>query len=226
MYSKPEDARRTASRPTPTRVETSGPSDHLRRREAERFVAQGFRRLYGAEVREFMPTLMTLRADDGLLLGVLGLRPARDGRLFLERYLDQPVEQLLAARTDGPVDRWGVVEVGNLAVADAGGGRWLITALTAYLYAARSRWVVFTTGPVLCNAFRRLGIDLIDLGPASPTRLEVDERAAWGRYYDQAPRVMAGLVEGGYRALRGNTDVQAGLTRLWRQAGAAGRIAA
>jgi hypothetical protein len=226
MYLKSRGARRPASRPLPTRVEINGPNDHVRRHEAERFVAQSFRHLYGADVREFMPALMSLRADDGLLLGVLGLRPAHEGRLFLECYLDQPVEQLLAATTGGPVDRSGVVEVGNLAVASAGGGRWLITGLTAYLHAARSKWVVFTIGPVLANAFRRLGIRLFDLGPADPSRLSADERASWGRYYDQEPRVMAGLVEEGFHALSRNLDVQGGLTRLWRQAGAAGRIAA
>ena len=218
--------RRTERMPaSPTVVETSEPGDDYRL-EAERFVADSFQKMYGAEVQQFPPLLMSLRSDDGTLLGVLGLRAAHQERLFLERYLDRPVEQILAAKINMPVDRSGLVEVGNLAVASAGGGRWLIAALTAYLYAARRKWVVFTIGPVLSNAFKRMGLALIDLGPARPSRLAPGERAAWGRYYDQRPRVMAGRIEEGYQVLTDSLEVRTALTALWLHASEAGRIAA
>ena len=82
---------------------------------------------------------------------VLGFRYADQAPLFLEHYLERPVEQLLAARLKRPVDRSRLVEVGNLAVTTAGGGRWLITALTAYLSATGSEWALFTIGPALVN---------------------------------------------------------------------------
>jgi hypothetical protein len=173
-----------------------------------------------------MPVLMRLHDGSGNLLGALGLRSARDEALFLERYLDRPVEQALAAGFNTPVDRSAVTEVGNLAVAAPGGGRWLITALTAYLFAARGTWVVFTIGPVLYNAFRRMGLELVDLGPAEPDELSASEQACWGRYYEQKPRVMAGRVEHGYRVLQQICDAENNLSRLWRQAGLAGGRAA
>lgn len=210
---------------SPTVVETSKQGDN-QRLEAERFVVSSFKKMYGAEVNHFLPLLMSLRSDDGTLLGVLGLRAAQEERLFLERYLDRPVEQLLAAKINMPVDRSGLVEVGNLAVASAGGGRWLIAALTAYLHAARRKWVVFTIGPVLYNTFKRMGLALIDLGPASPSQLSPEERAAWGCYYDQKPRVMAGRIEEGYQILTQNVEVRTALTALWLHASEAGRIAA
>ncbi len=209
----------------PTQVETSTVQDR-NRAEVEQFVHSNFLQAYGADVRLFMPTLMSLRSDDGKLLGALGLRLAKDDELFLERYLDRPVEQLLAARINSPVDRDGMVEVGNLAVSGAGGGRWLITALTAYLYASRGKWVVFTAGPVLCNAFSRMGMDLIELGDADPSRLGADELATWGSYYDQKPKVMAGRVEYGYQILQQRMQAQSVLGRLWLHAGEAGRVAA
>ena len=209
----------------PTQVETHGIQDS-KRAEIERFIQNCFSLAYGAEVRQFLPTLMSLRSDGGELLGALGLRAAKEEALFLEQYLDRPVEQLLAARISRPVDRSGIVEVGNLAVSGAGGGRWLITALTAYLQASRTKWVVFTAGPVLSNAFRRLGMAPIDLGPADPARLKEEERAAWGRYYDQSPRVMAGRVEDGFRILQQVLEAQSVLGRLWLHAGQVGSVAA
>lgn len=209
----------------PTKVEMSALHD-CNRSEVERFIQVSFLHAYAAHVKHFMPELMSLRSDAGQLMGALGLRRARDDELFLEQYLDRPVEQLLAAKTNSPVARDGIVEVGNLAVSGAGGGRWLITALTAYLYASDEKWVVFTAGPVLCNAFSRMGLDLVELGDADPYRLKSDELEAWGRYYDQKPRVMAGLIKPGYRILQQQLQTQSTLGQLWSHAGMAGRAAA
>jgi len=112
---------------------------------------------------------MVLRNDSGRLLAVLGLRETGSEPLFLEQYLDRPVEQALSAAAAYPIYRDSLVEVGNFAAGATGGGRWLITALTAYLYAAGHSWTVFTCGPELQNAFRRPGVDLLDLGAASRT---------------------------------------------------------
>ncbi len=117
--------------------------------------------------------------------------------LFLETYLDTPIEQALALAFAPPVVRSGV-EVGNLAVVDRGGVRLLFSVLTAFLYAAKYEWVVFTVGPLVVNTFLRLGLPLTDLGPARPERLSASERLAWGSYYDQKPHVMAGRVAGKY----------------------------
>ena len=194
--------------------------------EAERFVRDAFRLAYGARTEHFLPSLLTLRNDAGRLLAVLGLRPARAERLFLEQYLDQPVEQVLSAAVSAPIDRQTLVEVGNFAVGAAGGGRWLITALTAYLYAAGRSWAVFTCGPLLQNAFRRLGIELADLAAADPGRLPPEEFTRWGSYYQQRPRVMAANVQRSHAALAALFAGQCTLSALWSGALQAGRRAA
>jgi hypothetical protein len=202
------------------------PVQDRKRDEVERFIHNCFQNAYGADVRHFMPALMSLRNDEGALLGALGLRAARDEQLFLEQYLDRPVEQVLSSHINRPIDRDGIVEVGNLAVAAAGGGRWLITALTAYLQASHGKWVVFTVGPVLCNAFRRMGMRPIELGVADPARLSADEYASWGSYYEQEPRVMAGRVEYGFHILQRLLEAESTLGRLWLHAGQVGSMAA
>jgi hypothetical protein len=209
----------------PTRVHLSGPGE-AGREEVETFIRARFAEAWGADVRHFLPALMSLRDEAGGLLGALGLRPAAQGPLFLEQYLDRPVEQALARATGEPVARTRLVEVGNLAVAAPGGGRWLITALTAYLHGAGAGCAVFTCGPALRNAFLRLGVELIDVGPADPGHLPAGEASRWGRYYEQAPRVTAARVAQSHRALSARSDTRSRLGALWQRAGQAGRIAA
>ncbi len=192
------------------------------RLEAERFVQEIFYRLHNAQVTQFMPILMDLRNDAGKLLGVLGLREAVGAGLFLERYLDQPVEQALSIALNETVSRDDIVEVGNLAVASSGGGRWLITALTSFLYAMQRGWVVFTCGPTLRNSFRRLGIHLLDLGAADQARLSTAETLRWGRYYEQSPRVMASQVSQAYQVLAALFDQECALNALWQCAAVTG----
>lgn len=170
--------------------------DHCaeQRRISEAFIRQQFQTAYGASIQHFMPILLSLKDSDQQLLAALGLRPAANTPLFLEHYLNCPVEQALAASYNEPIDRADVVEVGHLAISEPGAARALITAMTAFLSAGKYQWVVFTIGPVLINSFIKLGLPLTDLGPANITALPEHERESWGTYYQQQPRVMAGRL--------------------------------
>jgi len=173
-----------------------------RRFELEQFVRDRFRTTWGAEVGELLPWLVGVRDGSDRLTAVAGLRPAATGPLFLEHYLDRPVEEMIASHTGTPVAREQIIEVGNLAASHAGGGRDLIIALTAYLHQAQTAWVCFTGGPILHNAFCRLGLTPICLAEARPEALGA-AAAQWGRYYDQHPHVFAGRVEEGFLGLSG-----------------------
>jgi hypothetical protein len=190
---------------------------------AERFVSACFKQHYGAEIVHYMPLLMSLRDQQQRLTAVLGFRHAGCEPLFLENYLDQPVEQLLSAKLKMPVDRNRLVEVGNLAVASAGGGRELITALTAYLSTTTAEWALFTIGPILYNAFTRLGLELIELADARIESLPLEEQACWGSYYEQRPKVMAGNIAHGNKVLWAICQQEQSMRELWQSAEQAGR---
>lgn len=194
------------------------------RHAVENFIHQHYARAYGADVRHFLPRLLVLH-DDTELQAALGFRRARGNRLFLERYLDISIEAALSLRLGRYVPRHGLVEVGNLVTAHAGGARWLIAALTGYLKGAGYDWAVFTAVPALRNAFTRLGVELVPLAPADPTRLDPEERALWGSYYATEPMVMAASVHQSHDALQGKLlqdNDGNGWLSLWREAFAAG----
>lgn len=153
----------------------------------EAFIAAVYRARYGAEVRAFAPTLVSLRDADGETVAAAGYRSAADGALFLERYLSTTVDRQL----DAP--RAQVVEVGHLAATRAGEGRRLITRLGPHLAALDFRWVVSTLTEELRHLFLRLGIAPQALGVADPALLG-DDATAWGRYYDHRPVVLAGAL--------------------------------
>jgi hypothetical protein len=158
------------------------------------FVRAVFRRSFAAEIDGVASELLGDIDADGHLHAVLGLRRADRERLYCETYLDRPIEELIAARVDVPVARSDLVEVAHLAPERAGQMRPLIAALTRHLTARGIRWVTFTTVPRLRNAFRRMGLEPIELAVADPARLPPGERARWGDYYDHRPRVYAGDV--------------------------------
>lgn len=193
----------------------------------EAFIHATYARAYGADVREFMPLLIALRSTAGEPLAVMGVRSAAAEPLFLEQYLDAPVEQIIPARGGCPVQRERVVELGNLAVAHAGAARWMIVALSAFLRGAGVEWVALTAVPALRNAFHHLGIQLTELAPADAGRLGAD-RARWGRYYDSAPVVLAGNVAQGCERLEQTMQLEhacALLRGLWERSLADGRLA-
>lgn len=167
----------------------------------EEFIRDCFATAHGARISHFMPRLLSLESQDGKMIAAFGLRDAGKHPLFLEQYLDMPVESVLESRLGCAVKRDDIIEVGNLSALYPGAARWLIVALTAVLYREGYRWVVFTGTTALRNGFSRLGLRPIEIGKASLERLPRADRREWGRYYEHAPLVMAGDIAQGYREL-------------------------
>lgn len=164
------------------------------RASLESFIAARYATAYGASVDHFCLHLVGLPAANGHAWRAgVGFTPAAASGLYLEHYLDGPIEDAIANTTGSPVAREDVVEVGNLASTSAGAAREIIVAMRAYLAQAGFAWVTFTATRELRNSFARLGLRLVDLGRADPARLP-DGGVAWGRYYAHDPVVVAGAL--------------------------------
>jgi Thermostable hemolysin len=163
----------------------------------EGFIAARYSAAFGASLRRFMPWLAAFEDGAGDLHAALGLRAADFEPLFIERYLDAPVEDAISALYGNAVPRASIIEVGNFAARHAGDTRRMIHALVERLADCDYRYVVFAATAGLRNAFARLGLSPASLGPADPLRLGA-ERADWGNYYAGDPQVLVGDLESGF----------------------------
>lgn len=174
----------------PFRVRYSLP-DADDRAIVERFISDVFYQAYGAKITHFKPCLMSLRDQDDKLVAACGFCSATLDPLFLEAYLDRPIEAVLAERTGLPVSRSDIIEIGNLSVAEPGMAHHLIAAIITQLHATSRQWAVFTAIPMLCNVFAKMNLNPVILGDADKSRLAPEELARWGSYYEQKPQIMA-----------------------------------
>jgi len=116
------------------------------RQKLEACIAQRFDQQYNARINQFMPYLLSL-TESSQLGAVVGMRLAGESELFLQRYLDAPVEQAISRVFQQPIDRAQVVEIGNLAATVPGTASVLFAVLATVLHQAGIRWVVCTATP-------------------------------------------------------------------------------
>jgi hypothetical protein len=169
-----------------------GPDD-ARRADAEEFVRRRFLRSHGAHIATFLPTLLLLSDSEGELAAVAGFRSAKDGPLFLERYLPAPIEHALTSQVSAPVRRAEIIEVGNFAACDSRRARILMSYLPAYFLERSARWITFTATAAIRGILSAMGARCLEVGAADGACVSggADE---WGRYYSNDPRVMAGFL--------------------------------
>lgn len=172
----------------------------LQRASLEAFIAHSFQRVYGATLTHFSDTLLGCRDGQGRWIAGVGYSLAANGALFLEQYLDGPIEAAIGDQLGRVVAREQIVEVGNLAAGHPGAARALIISMTRLLHAQGLRWVTFTATTSLVNSFARLRLRPGVLADADPRRLP-DQGQHWGSYYHSQPQVMYGNIEYGYEQL-------------------------
>ncbi len=181
------------------------PPQAPQRQYLESFVSEVFYRHYQAHIKAFYPYLLSITTPDHILRAVAGIRSAKNSVLFSEHYLNHSIEHYTNHTFSFTSTREQIVEVGNLAPANVGQMRWLITALTAFLYAANFKVVVFTGILPVFNAFQRMGLPLIDLEAATLDKLPVQLRKQWTpKYYQHHPKVYIGDITLGVKKLHQN----------------------
>lgn len=165
----------------------------------QQFIAQTFLAYYGARISSFCTHLLGIRDSNGSLCAAAGYNLAEDGVLFLEQYLDTPIEMHVKQRLGFDIQRGDLVEVGNLATQHAGGARMLIRLMTEHLHHINRHWVVFTGTTQLINSFNRMGLPTLKLSPANPNKISNPD--TWGSYYTNRPWVVLGNIALGYAHL-------------------------
>lgn len=165
------------------------------------FIAETFQHHYGATIESYCDRLIGVCSPQGNMLAAAGYNLAEEGPLFLEQYLDKPLEQQIQQQLGLDITRSEIAEVGNLAALQAGGARMLIEMMTQRLHGEGRRWVAFTATQSLINSFHRMGLSPVILAPAKPERMK--NAKAWGSYYQQNPHVAFGDIQLGHARLGG-----------------------
>ncbi len=161
------------------------------RGEVEGFIAAVFKETYDANIKHFMPELVALRDDQDVLMAAFGMRKAAKEHLFLEQYLDVPIDVLMTERLGKVISRDEITCIGNLAVANPRNAGVLIAHVIQHSLDIGIEWGVATAHHSLQNGLIKGGRDVYPLHLADKTRLSKAEQAVWGSYYDHMPQVVA-----------------------------------
>lgn len=165
------------------------------REAVEHFITDIYARAYGANIHVHYPVLMSVRDEAGQILAATGFRPAVNEPLFLEQYLNAPVQDVLQT------PRAQIVEIGNLASDGGGASLYLFAALAAYLNYKSFTQAVVTSTDFLERRFRQMGLQPKLHAKADPALL-LSDGENWGTYYDTQPHVISGSVAQGYKRLQ------------------------
>lgn len=106
-------------------------------------IHENYARVYQASLTRCMPWLLGLYNASNELTGACGVQPASQGKLYLEKYLDTPVETMLSQRLGMPVSRDTIVEIGNFAARDGASVRIMYAGLCLLMTHYHFSWVVF-----------------------------------------------------------------------------------
>lgn len=168
----------------PELVERAGPEDI---RRIGRRTRAAYRCAFGANIEPVFDRYLELGIPPATL--TLGFSTASDAPLFLEQYIDKPVQQVLAQRTRRPVDRRRIIELGHLVGDGDNQLRRLIPALACWTDQQAAHFVVIVLTDRIAQRLTELGVRLMHLADARAER--VADHLRWGRYYLHRPAVYA-----------------------------------
>ena len=151
----------------------------------EQFIKEGFDRAYNAQVSEFSPDLIYV--EDSRIRAALGIRSAR-ASLFLEKYLDLPIEHYVSSSSIVPRSR--IAEIGNLCSSNRRYTLALFIAAAAILEQRNYTHAVFCATQQVATIIESSGVELCRIAPASGNRLGA-KLAEWGSYYETEPTIVS-----------------------------------
>ncbi|PCI66017.1 MAG: hypothetical protein COB38_10500 [Gammaproteobacteria bacterium] len=159
---------------------------NLDRNNVENFIWNGFDRYYGANIKNFLPNLISIR-QKGEIQSTLGLKIASEGPIFIEQYLKKSIELFFQKEN---VTRKQIGEVGNLFGTNKTFTRQLFIIAALVASKAGISKLVFCATPQIKMILRNLCMSVFYIAEADPNKLG-QESNHWGSYYDTSPELIA-----------------------------------
>jgi len=163
------------------------------REPVEDFIARAYAREFAASIAVHYPLLISVSDGIGGICAAVGVRMACDEALFLEQYLDRPVEATLRHVLDRHVGRDVIVELGSFASTGFNMSVYLLGAVSAYLSTRGFEVGLVTATDKLSRLFDIFDFPTQVICPAGREALR-DQTEDWGTYYSRNPRVIAGSI--------------------------------
>jgi len=160
------------------------------------FTKDRFQQCFGCELTQFYPIIITSWLK-GELQAVVGVRSAVDGPLFLEQYLNSPVEMLLG---DSSLERSQIVEIGGFAAIDKMAAIPLMEKTANVLLEMGFAQAVCTANKPIRRCLSSINVPFEQLAVADVKMIQ-DPADNWGSYYATAPFVLAGDIQTGAGAI-------------------------
>ena len=161
-----------------------------RRAAIEAYILERFAEVHKAEVSHFLPNIISLSCG-GQYSAAVGLSPASTSRLFVEQYLDSPIEQVVSKKLGVEVHRHQIVEIGNLVSTWKGSSLLLFIVIGEVMERLGYQYVIFTGTREVKALLARVRYSPVVLADANPALLP-DAGLKWGTYYNNNPQVMFG----------------------------------
>jgi len=170
------------------------------RKAVESYISDQFYKEHHAKLLHFMPQLLSMECGS-IASGAVGIRSAKNEKLFLEQYFEKSAEQHISTVFQQPVLRDDIVEIGNLVATRRGSSYLLFVILASILHEAGYRWVICTATSQVEHIIRKMKFDSDVLCEANPEKL-TDDVSNWGTYYSNHPRVIVGDVKKAIKEIR------------------------
>jgi len=161
--------------------------------DAQVLIAAQYKKHFDCDLKHFMSNTFSLYQGD-VLKACTGFSAAGHSPLFLEQYLDQPIEAMLSEQFHCPVSRDDIVEIGGFAVDDKQFALPMMVQLAPAFRAAGFQYAVCTVTSVVQRCLDKIGIQSVSLGAADASRVDTTGNA-WGKYYALTPVILAGNIQ-------------------------------
>lgn len=147
----------------------------------KQFIKDKFKNQYNADISITYPYIASIKDYTGILCAA-GFRFAKNEKLFLEQYLDCPIENKIG------VERSKIVEIGNLAVDDFTKLFQFLSEISVFLIDNEVDIVCITATEKLSRILQRRDIKGHILTDAKQDSLQTSDEN-WGAYYATKPKV-------------------------------------
>ncbi|SET50271.1 thermostable hemolysin [Thorsellia anophelis] len=170
--------------------------------KVQQYVHDRYKIAFDAQLNTFMPHFMALFDDKEEIRSLCGFREGRNNTsLFLENYLDDSADHILSLHFQTNINREKMIEFGQLASFSRGISAYHFLLMTERLVEMGYEWCIFTATDLLHALIKHMGLQTTLIAYADPKRVANAEKI-WGHYYEHQPRILAGNLIEGAKALR------------------------